>query len=174
VDILPLLDRCVGLEYAASEMYTLLATRLGADAELHTLWSGMAADERDHARKLATWRALVEAEPPEHRETASGFDSAVEALERLMESTRAAAARVTTADEAFALALALETSEIDAVYTKLLQSSPVARFPDVRETYHRETAGHHAALVRLVQARSRDEHNLLCAALLIAEDAEES
>lgn len=171
--MLALLARCIALELAAGEIYTQLAMRFGADAELHAVWSNMAADERNHARKLATWRTLVEAEPPEHRETASGFDAAIEALERLMESTRTAAARVRTADGAFALALALETSEIDAVYTRLLQSSPIARFPDAKETYHRETAEHHVALVRVVRARSRNERNLLRAALLVAEDAEE-
>jgi len=170
MDILPLLERCVALERGAAEFYERLAARFTHDAELRALWSAMAADERTHAEKLETWRALAEREPAERREHASGFAQDVEDLEQLLEETRAAAASVKSADEAFALALALETSEIDTIYTKLLQSSPIARFPDVEETVRRETTGHHEALARVVQRRSRDDGNLLRAALLCARD----
>ncbi|MBI3770141.1 MAG: hypothetical protein HY271_16835 [Deltaproteobacteria bacterium] len=166
MDLLSLLDRCIALETGASEVYGLLAERFADDGELEELWRSMATDERRHAHKLATWRALVAAEHPDHRASTSGFADAVTALEGFVAHARAEARRCTTADAAFALALALETSELDAIYTQLLQSSPIARFPDLAETVRSETAGHHAALLRIVQARSRDDGNLLRAALL--------
>ena len=46
---------------------------------------------------------------------------------------------------------------------------PIARFPDLAETARRETAGHHAPLIQIVRARSRDERNLLLASLLAME-----
>jgi hypothetical protein len=169
VDFIALLDRCIDLELGAGRIYTLLAERFAVDAELHALWSAMAEDERGHAHKLATWRALVAAEAPKARTSASGFEAAVTALEELVAGARVAARHCPSPDEAFALALALETSELDAIYTQLLQSSPIARFPDLAETVRCETAGHHAALIRTVRARSDDERNLLRASLLATE-----
>lgn len=170
MDVIRLLDRCIALERAAGEIYKVLAARFAGDAELRGLWSGMADDEGAHAQRLVAWRRLAAAEPPEHRTLADGFDDAIDALERLLETSRTAAGRVASADEAFALALALETSELDAIYTKLMHSSPIARSSHTTEASRAEVARHHATLVRTVRARSRDEHNLLLAALLAAED----
>ncbi len=161
----------MALERAAGEIYGLLATRFPEDEALRALWQAMAADEREHAHKLATWRALVAAVPAEHRPTASGFADAVRALETVMRGARAQAMRCHTADEAFAIALELETSELDALYMTLLQSSPIARFPDNAENVHHENGDHHAPLLRMVRERSRDEHNRLRAALLFVSDA---
>jgi rubrerythrin len=169
VDFLALLDRCVALEHGAGEIYRGLAERFADDTELCALWKAMAEDESGHARKLATWRALVAAERPDHRTGASGFEDGVAALEKLVAGARVTARHCSSPDEAFAIALALETSELDAIYTRLLQSSPIARFPDLAETARRETAGHHAPLIRIVRGRSRDEQNLLRASLLAME-----
>jgi len=169
MDFLSLLDRCVALEDGAGEIYRDLAERFAGDTELCALWKAMAEDERGHARKLATWRALVEAEAQDHRPSASGFEDGVAALEELEARARVTARNCSSPDEGFAIALALETSELDAIYTRLLQSSPIARFPDLAETARRETAGHHAPLIRIVRARSRDEQNLLRASLLATE-----
>ncbi|HEY2385393.1 MAG TPA: hypothetical protein VGK30_00410 [Candidatus Binatia bacterium] len=165
-----LLDRCTALEGRAGAIYALLAERFLEDPALRRLWEGMAADEREHARKLATWRAVVAAEDPARWPSPIGFDASLAAVEELAADAQTGAARCTTADEAFALALALETSELDAIYTQLLQNSPIARFPDIDETIRSETAGHHDALVCMVKARSRDEGNLLRAEVLMAHE----
>jgi rubrerythrin len=166
MDVLVLLDRCIALEGAAGDVYEVLAARFGGDAELRELWAGMAAEEREHAHKLATWRALAATMPAERRMQADGFDADVAELERLLAGARADAPGVTDPEQAFAIALAIESSEIDAIYATLLQSSPIARFPDAGETALRETAGHHRALVDAVRRRSRDEHNRLRAGLI--------
>jgi hypothetical protein len=171
MDFLALLDRCVALERAAGATYALLAGRFPDDPALRSLWEGMAADEREHAHKLATWRAVLATEDPARRPTPIGFDASLAEVEQLVADARCQAARCATADEAFALTLMLESSELDAMYTQLLQSSPIARFPDIDETIRSETADHHDALVRMVNARSGDEGNLLRASLLVAREA---
>jgi rubrerythrin len=171
VDIVSLLDRCIALERCAGAVYESLAGRFAADAELRELWRGMARDERGHAHKLETWRRLLASRAAEDRLEASGFEAALADLEALAAGARAEAPGVTDVERAFALALALETSELDVIYTTLLQSSPIARFPDARETVRRETSTHHETLVRAVRRRSRDEGNRLRAALLAAEEA---
>ncbi len=162
-----LLDRCIALERGAGEIYRTLAARTD-DATLAELWWAMARDEDEHARKLATWRTLTLAEPPERRACADGFEEGVTGLEALMAEAREQAARVSNADEAFAIALKLEGSELDAIYTTLLQASPIARFPDVAETYRRETAGHHETLLAAVAARPMTQANALAANMLAA------
>jgi hypothetical protein len=170
--MLALLDRCVRLERTAAEIYETLAQRFAADGELQALWTAMAADEREHARKLATWRELLAAEPGWHRPQASGFSEAVEAVEALLRTSRAEAATVGE-EEAFALALGIEGSEIDAIYTTLLQSSPLARYPDLHETVRHESAGHHERLLAVAERRCRSDSTRLRIALLAAHEAEE-
>jgi len=169
VDILDLLDRCVGLERSAADLYGILTKRFAGDAELAALWRDMANAEHGHARKLATWRDLVAAEPPAHRPQASGFAASIEEVEGLLQTSLAAAA---TADqeEAFALALALEASELDAIYTTLLQSSPLSRYPDFATTVRYESAGHHRTLLAVAGRRCRSEQNRLRIALLAAHE----
>jgi hypothetical protein len=171
MEFLTLLDRCVALEGEAGRTYALLARRFRRDPDLRKLWEDMAADEREHAHKLATWRAVLATEDPARRPSPIGFDAPLAAVEQLMADVHIKAAACATADEAFALALALETSELDAIYAQVLQSSPIARFPDIDETIRSETVGHHDALVRAVKARSRDEGNLLRAGLLVSREA---
>jgi rubrerythrin len=164
-DMLVLLERCMALEQMAATVYEILARRFVGDGELTALWSSMARDEHTHARKLGTWRELMATEPADHRPQTSGFESGVTEVERLLKESRTAAA---TADEeeAFAIALAMENSELDVIYTTLLQSSPIARYPELADTVRHETAGHHQKLLEMVGRRCRGEKTLLRAALL--------
>jgi rubrerythrin len=169
MDMVALLDRCAGLERKASDFYGVLARRFPHDPGLTKLWGAMAAEEREHARKLATWRELIAAEPSEHRPQASGFEHDVDAVEHLLDESRVAA-ETADEEEAFALALGLEASEIDTIYTTLLQASPLARFPDFQETVRRESIGHHHALLEEAERRCRSERSRLRMALLAAHD----
>jgi rubrerythrin len=170
MDILPLLDRCIAIERAVAEIYDAFAARTVSDSELRELWSALAQDERQHAGKLASWRELVVGEDAGHRTAAEGFEDAVREAEALLIAARERIPEVRTPDDAFAIALELEMSEIDAIYTALLQSSPLARYPDIAETRRREVDPHHEALVRAVRARSRDDQNLTRAALIALKD----
>jgi hypothetical protein len=62
----------------------------------------------------------------------------------------------------------LEGSELDVIYTSLLQSSPIARFPDIAETRRAEIGRHHETLLEMVRARSSSEHNRMMATLIAA------
>ena len=168
MDILVLLDRCAGLERMAAGLYEILAARFAADAELATLWSAMAADEREHARKLLAWRTIVADEPADRRPQASGFAAAVDAVERLLRRSRGSAP---TADveEAFALALGLESSELDAIYATLLQASPLSRSADLYDAHRSEPGDHHGRLIAAAERRCRTERNRLRIALLAAQ-----
>ena len=170
MDILPLLDRCIAIERAAGEIYSTLARRTVGDSELQQFWTAMADDELRHAGKLETWRKLSAAQPPEERAVAEGFEAGVAEIEELVAKAQEEVHHVSSTDDGFAIALELEMSELDSIYTTLLQSSPLARHADVAETRRREVAGHHEALVRAVRARSRDEENLTRAALIAAKD----
>ena len=168
MDAIQLLRQAAGVEEIAAEIYATLSHRFATDSTLRGFWASMADDERKHAKKLATWRRLLELTPPEKRPSCDDFADAVRALESLARALRARAGEVIDVDEAFSIALALENSELDVIYTRLLQSSPIARFPDLEETRKSEIGRHHEALLEMVRARSKDERNRMQAALLAA------
>ncbi len=166
MNVVALLRRCEAIESGAGKIYRLLAERFAADAEISALFAELAADERTHAKKLATWREFLEHQEPDRHPFATGYEQSVRELEELLDRLRQRARAAATDEQALAIALELESSELDAIYTTLLQSSPLSRFPDLKETWKMEIGAHHEKLVRLVRARSRSEDNLLAAAIL--------
>ncbi len=165
-----MLRRAARVEEIAADIYEALSRRFASDSTLHGFWVSMAADERKHSKKLATWRRLLELTPAEKRPDCADFVASMDELESLARELRARADGVDDVDEAFSIALALESSELDVIYTRLLQSSPIARFPDLEETRKSEIGRHHEALLEMVRVRSKDERNRLRAALLAAEE----
>lgn len=165
--ILPVLDRCINIERTAGEVYERLATRFSSDDELHSFWSRMAADERNHARHLETYRTIVAAEDQRHPTLADGFERDLGELEALATAALGRAERAATADDGFGIALDLELSELDTIYTTLLRSSPLS---DPRNDAPRDLVPHHAALVGAIRARSENEDHLTRAALIAARD----
>jgi rubrerythrin len=164
-----LLRKAAKIELAAARIYDTLATRFVDDPVLHRFWSNMADDERRHFKKLETWQELLKQRSATERPDLP-FSKPIGDLERLTRDLALQVVKVTTADEAFAIVLALESSELDIIYTTLLQSSPVARFPDVAETRRAEIGRHHQALLEMVRARSQSEQNRRMAALIAAEE----
>jgi rubrerythrin len=169
MDILSILDRSVAIEVGAADIYDTLAVRFRDDPEFQKFWSHMADDEREHAHKLSTWRNLLEYQPESRRPEAEGFEEGLLELKKLVEESKERAQHVKSVDEALTVALTLEASELDVIYTVLLQSSPIARFPDIEETRRRELGRHHEDLIREVRKRSKDEKNLYDAQLIAAE-----
>ena len=104
-----------------------------------------------------------------NRTQASGFGADVTIVEDLLVQS-CLAARNADEEEAFALALALEGSEIDAIYTMLLQASPLARYPDFAATVRSESTGHHHMLRAEADRRCRSERTRLRIALLAAHE----
>jgi rubrerythrin len=151
MEIGDLLRRCTRLEEGAAGIYDTLADRFRDDAELSHFWSGMAGDERLHAKKLALWRRLLRLSGKPRKWDVAGYDEAVRDLNRLLCALRRAAEAATNVEEAFAIAIAIESSELDPIYAELLQASPLSRFPDLAETCEAE-----------------DQKNLMDAALIDA------
>jgi rubrerythrin len=170
VDTITLLRRATHIEELAAEIYGALAERFVSDPILHGFWAAMSEDERKHAKKLLTWRRLLESTPPERHPSCDGFSPGLRELEGLAQALRERAAGVKDVEDAFSEAFALESSELDLIYTRLLQSSPIARFPDLEETRRCEIGRHHEALLEMVRARSKNEANRIQAALLAAEE----
>ncbi len=170
VDATEVLRQAARVEEIAAEIYATLSSRFASDSTLHGFWASMADDERKHAKKLATWQRLLELTPAEKRPDCNNFTAAVRELESFARDLRTRGEGVSDVDEAFSIALALESSELDVIYTRLLQSSPIARFPDLEETRKSEIGRHHQALLEMVRARSKDERNRTQAALLAAEE----
>jgi rubrerythrin len=171
MDAVRLLGRAAKVEQSAAEIYEKLASHFTSDRLLHQFWSNMAAQERRHAKKLGTWQELLEQWPATEWPDIGDFEMAIGELEKIAGGLRARAENAKSPDDAFAIALELETSELDVIYTTLLQASPIARFPDLAETQRVEIGPHHRALVDLVHARSCDEHNRMLAALLAVEES---
>jgi rubrerythrin len=166
-----LLREAAQVEEIAAEIYATLSCRFAADATLRAFWASLADDERKHAKKLATWTRLLELTPRDRQPSCEAFAPAVRELGFLARELRARAGRAADVDEAFSIALALESSELDVIYTRLLQSSPIARFPDLEETHKSEIGRHHQSLLEMIRARSHDERNRMQAALLAADEA---
>jgi rubrerythrin len=170
MDMLPLLRRCEAIETGAARLYRALSRRFPQDGELARFFTELAADERGHAKKLGTWRRFLEYRDPSRRPSATGYEESVAELEALLLRLRERVHGVSSAEDALRLALELESSELDAIYSTILQSSPLARFADVQETRKAELGAHHQKLLRMVRARCGREADLLAAALLDAED----
>jgi rubrerythrin len=170
MDMLRLLRRCEAIEAGAERLYRSLSRRFPQDVELGRFFADLAADERGHAKKLGTWRRFLEHRAPSRRPFPSGYEESVTELEGLLGRLRERGRRASSAEEALRIALELESSELDAIYSTILQSSPLARFPDVQDTREIELGAHHQKLLRMVRARCGDEADLLAAALLAAED----
>jgi rubrerythrin len=164
-DILILLERCIGLEHAAATIYEILARRFAADAELAALFATLARDEHDHARSLASWHEAIAREPVTQRPQASGFDEGIADVHWLLAESRTAAESADE-EEAFAIVLAIENSELDVIHATLLESSPFARYPEVAAGLRHDTASHHAKLLAVATRRCRTEKTMLRAALL--------
>ncbi len=168
--VLRILDRSVAIERTAAEIYDILAARSMRDDELQAFWSRMAADERTHARHLETYRAIVAAEDRGHPTLAEGFEDDLVELEGLVSEARARATVADSSDDAFAIALDLELSELDTIYTTLLQSSPLTRGDNAAGRRRSDITSHHAALVGAIRSRSANEDHLTRAALIAARD----
>lgn len=154
-----MIDHAIAAERGAGRVYTRFSETFGDDRKLAEFWRTLAADEAEHAHKLATWKELLEMQPPGRRPSGEGFAPALLELGKLLPEIEKEADIVSTPDQAFRIALRLETSELDAIYTTLLQESPLKRFPDVEDTRELELGRHHALLVETILDRSRDEQN---------------
>ncbi len=113
------LGRCSILEQRVADIYSQFAASLNDDKELESFWLGMAEEEKRHSKILAAEKAALEVDAdtgyfmPE-------FPAKLVAMDTLLKRIEEKARLGVTKDEAFALALELEQSELNTIYRDLV------------------------------------------------------
>ena len=115
----PLL-RFAEIERLVSKIYYRFSHLFLTESELRDFWWEMAKEEEQHACILQACRALIENYEDETLDPNISRDKALELSLRL-NSFLAQGSASLNVEEAFRIALDIETSEIDAIYSKLLQ-----------------------------------------------------
>jgi CheY-like chemotaxis protein len=120
VSSLEVINRLLAVEEAAGALYQALSERFADHPELHALWSELAEDERTHAGLLGEVReGLVRGEIPSDvvRVEAGPAEQALQNIYRQREHLGRGGMSVA---EALAATIALETSEINDVLTRVM------------------------------------------------------
>jgi hypothetical protein len=115
----PLL-RFAEIERLVSKIYFRFSHLFLEQAELRDFWWEMAREEEQHACILTACKALIENYEDETLDPKVSRDKAQE-LEQELLSFLHRGTPALTKEEAFRIALEIETSEIDAIYSKLIQ-----------------------------------------------------
>jgi rubrerythrin len=119
VDFDPL-ERFAEIERLVSKIYYRFSHLFLSNGELRDFWWEMAGEEQQHSDILLACRALIQNYDDETLDPLITRDNA----DRLRARLAAFLAKGTpslSVEEAFKIALDVETSEIDAIYGKLLQ-----------------------------------------------------
>jgi hypothetical protein len=102
-----------------ADIYSQFAGSLNDDKELESYWLGMAEEEKHHAKILAAEKAALEVDSdtgyfmPE-------FSAKLVEMDAYLKQVEEKARVGVTKDEAFALALDLEQSELNTIYRDLV------------------------------------------------------
>ena len=113
------LRRCSDLEQRVADIYSQFAGSLNDDKDLESFWLGMAEEEKHHGKILAAEKAALEVDSdtgyfmPE-------FSAKLVEMDALLKRVEEQARIGVTKDEAFALALELERSELNTIYRDLV------------------------------------------------------
>jgi rubrerythrin len=114
-----ILGRCSILEQRVADIYSQFAGSLNDDKELESFWLGMAEEEKHHSKILAAEKAALEVDSdtgyfmPE-------FSAKLVEMDTLLKRAEEKAKLGVTKDEAFALALEMEQSELNTIYRDLV------------------------------------------------------
>lgn len=108
------------IERLVSKIYFRFSHLFLGNPELRDFWWEMAREEEQHACILQACRALIENYQDETLDPTISHDKA-EALSLRLDAFLARGTASLTVEEAFRIALDIESSEIDAIYGKLLQ-----------------------------------------------------
>jgi hypothetical protein len=114
------LQRFAEIERLVSKIYYRFSHLFLFNEELRDFWWEMAGEEEQHADILLACRAVIQNYDDERVDPSITRDNA----DRLSHDLNAYLAKGTpslSVDESFKIALEIETSEIDAIYSKLLQ-----------------------------------------------------
>jgi rubrerythrin len=116
-----LIDRCIQLELRAKNAYLQLAKRFADDSKAMRFFTAMAAQEQSHSDLLEICReASKRAEWVMHRE--EEWAHAITQLERETSRLSREIETVQTLDEAMRIVIALEGSEINSIFSNIMDS----------------------------------------------------
>lgn len=114
------LERFAEIERLVGKIYFRFSHLFLGQPELRDFWWEMAREEEQHACILHACKALIENYEDEQLDPLLTAEKAGALKERLSSYLRRGA-RALTVEEAFRIAVEIETSEIDVIYSKLLQ-----------------------------------------------------
>jgi hypothetical protein len=114
------LARFAELERLVSKIYFRFSHLFLDNPELRDFWWEMAREEEQHACILFACKALIENYEDERLDPTISREKARELETRLL-SFLAHGTPSLTVEQAFRIALEIESSEIDAIYSKLIQ-----------------------------------------------------
>lgn len=113
------LKRCSDLEQRVANIYSQFAASLNDDRAVESFWLGMAEEEKHHSKILAAEKAALEVDSdtgyfmPE-------FPAKLAEMDTLLKRIEEKARQGVTKEEAFALALEIEQSELNTIYRDLV------------------------------------------------------
>jgi len=113
------LNRCSMLEQRCADIYSQFAGCLNDKKEVESFFLGLAEEEKRHAKILAAEKAALDIDSdtgyfmPE-------FPTKLTEMDTLLKEVEAKARTGVTKEEAFALALELEQSELNTIYRDLV------------------------------------------------------
>jgi hypothetical protein len=114
------LERFAEIEHLVSRVYFRFSHLFLDDNPLRDFWWEMAKQEEQHGLVLLACREIVKNYKDEKLDTSITREKA-DQLKTEIEDYLGHGTPSLTVDEAFEIALKVETSEIDAIYSKLLQ-----------------------------------------------------
>jgi len=114
------LERFAEIERLVSKIYFRFSHLFLEDSQLRNFWWEMAKQEEQHALILLACRAIIENYKDEQLDPSVTQEKADELKEHLTRYLTKGTPSMTV-DDAFKAAVEIETSEIDAIYSKLLQ-----------------------------------------------------
>jgi rubrerythrin len=114
------LTRFAEIERLVAKIYFRFSHLFLHQPELRDFWWQMAKEEEQHGSILSACKALIENYDDETLDPSISADKAQELKDRLL-SFLAQGIPSLAVEEAFRIAMEIESSEIDAIYSKLLQ-----------------------------------------------------
>ncbi|MFQ5682727.1 MAG: hypothetical protein ACE5HC_05575 [Candidatus Binatia bacterium] len=113
------LERFAEVERLVSKVYFRFSHLFLHHPELRDFWWYMARDEEQHSAILLACEKMIESFPDEAVDPSIGREKADQLSAQIMDYLSKGTPSITI-DEAFKIALEIETSEIDTIYNKLV------------------------------------------------------
>ncbi len=115
------LERFAEIERLAAKIYFRFSHLFLSHADLREFWWQMAMDEEQHASVLLACKTIMENIPGEPMDPSINRDLG-DRFEAQLQAYLSKGTQSITVEKAFRIALEMETSELDVIYNKLLQS----------------------------------------------------